>query len=131
MRVQRGEQTGFPQWNAHVVEVNRLYNEAHALPDSLEAIADTKWWSDHISEAEQNAIEAACEMERIDYAIVEYHATPPGLPTIGSAKPGPPAMGFLDTAIAVGGVAVVGALVFLAIRHSRKADAPAVAQEAA
>lgn len=131
-RVQKGEQTGFPQWNAHVDEVNRIYNEAHALPDSFEAIADTKWWSDHIAEAEQVAIEAACEMERLDYAMLDYHVAPPGLPTIPGAKPPSPGMGFLDTAMVVGVVGVVGVAVFYAIRASRKSDAIAApAQEAA
>jgi len=130
-RVQKGQQVGFPQWNAHVEEVNRIYNAAHALPDSLEAIVDTKWWSDHISEAEQIAIDAACEMEALDYAMLEYKVTPPGLPTIGGAIVPRNPMGILEKVAIVGGVALVGVGVFYAIRASRRSSAPTPIAEAA
>jgi hypothetical protein len=123
-RVQKGQQVGFPQWNAHVEEVNRIYNAALALPDSLEAIADTKWWSDHISDAEQISIDAACEMERLDYAMLEYKVTPPGLPKIGGAIVPRGSMGFLEKAAWIGGVALVGVGVFYAIRASRRSSSP-------
>lgn len=131
-KIQKGSQTGYPQWNAHVEEVNRLYNEAHELPDGFGAAVDTKWWSENIAGAEQVAIDSACELERLDYAILEYGVSPPGLPAVGGAKPQPGKMGILGTALTLVGVAAAGVAVVYVIRASRKSTpAPAPASEAA
>jgi hypothetical protein len=112
---QRGQ--GFPAWNEHVEQVKALWEEGQSIENvlgtifSFEDFSTLTTMTKNVSRMIEICIDAVCEMEAIDGAIMTYGCLAPkeivtGFDTPGGKKGG---MGVLGTIAVVG---VTGALIY-------------------